>query len=252
VVMSMESSLNYPCLDDPVWMAQFDIEMTYRLRSTIPLTYLRPGHIEDFSRPLLPFAQKRNAVVYIQSNCGATSGRDEILQLLIRLGIAVEARGACLNNAPLVDRNQGKGEAMKEYLFCATMENSVVADYVSEKVWDGLAAGCLPIYYGAPNIGEHLPSPEAVVDYAALGGTPEALALELRRLAADEGAYEKKMAWRRAPLESLGEGYQKLVAEATNKEHSQCRLCKLVAAMRSERVRGGEAAQEGAAAEGQG
>ena len=33
------------------------------------------------------------------------------------------------------------------------MENSLAQDYVTEKVYDALAAGCLPIYYGAPNIG---------------------------------------------------------------------------------------------------
>ena len=33
------------------------------------------------------------------------------------------------------------------------MENSLAEDYVTEKVYDALAAGCLPIYYGAPNIG---------------------------------------------------------------------------------------------------
>ena len=30
VVMSMESAANYNCLDDPVFMSEFDFEMTYR------------------------------------------------------------------------------------------------------------------------------------------------------------------------------------------------------------------------------
>ena len=30
VVMSMESAANYGCLDDPPFMAEFDLEMTYR------------------------------------------------------------------------------------------------------------------------------------------------------------------------------------------------------------------------------
>jgi hypothetical protein len=149
----------------------------------------------------------------------------------MQLGIVVEARGLCMNNAPLVPREESKASAMKDYLFCATMENSVVPDYVSEKLWDGMSAGCLPIYYGAPNIQEQLPSRNSVVDYVALGGTPEALAAELRRLAGDRAAYEAKMAWRTAPIASLGDGYQMLVRE-TRAEHSQCRLCKLVAAMR--------------------
>jgi len=170
-------------------------------------------------------------VVYIQSNCGALSGRDAILERLMALGVAVEARGVCLNNAQLVPREESKTDAMRDYLFCATMENSLVVDYVSEKLWDGMSSGCLPIYYGAPNIQEQLPSENSIVDYLALGATPEALAAELQRLAGDKAAYEAKMKWRHVPAAELGEGYQMLVRE-THAEHSQCRLCKLIAVMR--------------------
>jgi hypothetical protein len=175
-----------------------------------------------------------DAIVYVQSNCGASSGRDDILRAVMDLGVPLSARGACLNNAPMLPREQSKRDAIRGYKFCATMENSLEVDYVTEKMWDGLAAGCLPIYYGAPNIAEHLPMPNAVVDYRALGGTPEALAAELKRLMADKAAYEATMAWRTAPLASLGQGYQRLVA-MTHAEHSQCTVCKLVAALRAER-----------------
>lgn len=30
VMMTMEASTNYPCFDDPVFMDQFDLEMSYR------------------------------------------------------------------------------------------------------------------------------------------------------------------------------------------------------------------------------
>jgi len=172
-------------------------------------------------------------VVYIQSNCGAKSGRDAILKRLQAQGIVLEARGACMNNAPLVPRGESKTDAMKHYKFCATFENSLVPDYVSEKLWDGMSAGCLPIYYGAPNIQEHLPAANSIVDYLALGSV-EALAAELKRLMADERAYNEKMAWRSAPVSELGSGYQLLVAN-TVAEHSQCRLCKVVSVLRRER-----------------
>jgi len=237
VVMSMESAGYYVCLKDPGYLAAFDIEMTYRLTSAIPLPYLREGHVSDFRLPLVPFAEKRNEVIYIQSNCAALSGRDDILRRLVELGVKLTARGACLNNAPSLPHGESKRDAMRGSLFCATMENSLEPDYVSEKVWDGLAAGCLPIYFGAPNIAEHLPVPQAVVDYRALGQSPEALAAELKRLAGDEKAYAATMAWRTAPVTSLGQGYQRLVANALDKEHSQCRVCKLVSHMRAQRRR---------------
>jgi hypothetical protein len=58
IVMSMESSINYNCLDSGEYMKQFDIEMTYRLNSTVPLQYLREGHVADFKKPLVPFEDK--------------------------------------------------------------------------------------------------------------------------------------------------------------------------------------------------
>ena len=198
VVMSMESSINYGCLDNPSYMAAFDVEMTYRFSSQILIPYLRSDHVQGFrDKEIVPFERKKDAIVYIQSNCAASSGRDDILRAVMAQGIAVEARGVCLNNAPSVPRESSKVDAMKEYKFCATMENSLGVDYVSEKMWDGLVSGCLPIYLGAPNIQEHLPSPNAVLDYVKLGNTPEALVKELKRLMKDKGAVDCEGGMRR-------------------------------------------------------
>ena len=65
IIMSMESSINYNCLDNEDYMKQFDIEMTYRLNSTVPLQYLREGHVADFQLPLVPFEEKSAAAPYL-------------------------------------------------------------------------------------------------------------------------------------------------------------------------------------------
>ena len=44
-------------------------------------------------------------------------------------------------------------------------ENSISVDYVTEKLYDAFAGGCVPVYYGAPNILDSLPDPEAIIDY---------------------------------------------------------------------------------------
>src|SRR4051794_23704286 len=45
---------------------------------------------------------------------------------------------------------------LKKYRFCFCMENSVdLRGYVSEKIFACFAAGCVPIYWGAPNIEEY-------------------------------------------------------------------------------------------------
>lgn len=44
-------------------------------------------------------------------------------------------------------------------------ENSIATDYVTEKLYDAFVAGCVPLYYGAPNIEDLLPDPDSIIDY---------------------------------------------------------------------------------------
>lgn len=93
------------------------------------------------------------------------------------------------------------------------MENSLTRDYVTEKVYDGLVAGCIPVYWGAPNVADFIPDRNAIIDYAKLG-SPEALKAELERLAFDREAYEGKLRWKIAaerrwtPGEACGCGHK--------------------------------------------
>ena len=63
VVMSMESAANAPCLAEPTYMRSFDIEMTYRITSDIPITYLRTDHLVAYEQPIVPFEQKSARLV---------------------------------------------------------------------------------------------------------------------------------------------------------------------------------------------
>jgi hypothetical protein len=85
------------------------------------------------------------------------------------------------------------------------MENSVELDYVTEKVYQALEAGCVPIYFGAPNVNEYIPDMEGIIDYSQLR-SPSALLTELERLANNQTAYEQKLAWKQMPLEKMSPG----------------------------------------------
>jgi len=123
----------------------------------------------------------------------------------------------------------GQVAVMRDYRFCVAMENSVAEDYVTEKVYAALDAGCLPIYYGAPNGLNFVPVPESVIDYRALGGTPEALMAEIARLNADEAAYEAKVtAWRKAGPAGWNPKFLAL-RERANEMGGQCAVCLRVA-----------------------
>ena len=43
-------------------------------------------------------------------------------------------------------------------------ENSIATDYVTEKLYDAFVAGCVPVYYGAPNVEDLLPDPDSIID----------------------------------------------------------------------------------------
>lgn len=50
------------------------------------------------------------------------------------------------------------------YRYGFAFENARFSGYVSEKVFDCLRAGCIPIYYGAPDVARYVPS-DAFVDF---------------------------------------------------------------------------------------
>lgn len=162
-------------------------------------------------------------------NCAAINNRVEIVEGLSK-HYRVEAYG-CLGSrqAGFVD----KIEIYSRLKFCMAMENSNYEDYVSEKLWEALEAGCLPIYMGAPNIiTDFLPLPNAAIAYDPLTSSPAKLAEELRRLARNETAYNEAMEWRTLPLNELSKGYQRLHDIWATRPRLECQLCQQTALWR--------------------
>lgn len=58
-----------------------------------------------------------------------------------------------------------KSEVYHQYRFAICLENTKnIKDYVTEKIWDCLCSGIVPIYGGAENINEYIPS-ECYINY---------------------------------------------------------------------------------------
>lgn len=52
-----------------------------------------------------------------------------------------------------------KNETLKKYKFSICYENAKdIPGYITEKIFDSFFAGCIPIYWGAPNITDYVPS----------------------------------------------------------------------------------------------
>ena len=82
-----------------------------------------------------------------------------------------------------------------------------------------------PMSHLAPDR-EFIPSMEGILDYRTLGGTPEALAAELRRLSEDDAAYARKFEWQKHP-ESWGQEFKEIHAQALKGVHTQCQVCQV-------------------------
>ena len=195
VAWSMESRVNYPRLADPGYMAQFDWTMTYRRDADVWAPYVNAGLVTELAAP--PQEKTETALaVYIASNARDHSGRTQYVRDLMR-HMRVDAYGQCLQNRMLpVDKGRAtKLATLARYRFTLAFENSVEAGYVTEKYYDPLVAGSVPVYLGAPDIDDFAPGAHChlnIRDFAA----PRVLARHLRELAADEADYQGHLAWK--------------------------------------------------------
>jgi alpha-1,3-fucosyltransferase 10 len=194
VAWSMESEVNYPALADRGFMGQFDLTMTYRRDADVWVPYLPSA--EDL---LLPPVAKTEAApaVYIASNPRDRSGRDAYVGELMR-HLNVDAFGACRRNRTLEndDGRSAKLRTIARYRFTLAFENSIAEDYVTEKFYDALIAGSVPVVLGAPNARDFAPAARCYIDTADFD-SPAALAAYLRSLVDDEDAYAAYLAWKR-------------------------------------------------------
>lgn len=238
LIMSFESSVNYPCLEDPDHLKRFNMTMTYRLDSSLPLPSLREDHLQAFTEPVVPFEQKKDAIIFLQNNCASRSGREEFVHSLIAANFTVDRVGKCLNNAPMLGKGQNsKHDAFAQYKFCLTFENSVTPFYTSEKLWDGMSAGCLTIYKGAPNVRDYLPDAERSTLIVDDSTDFAVFANRLRSLMRDKDEYESYFVWRTRKLREQQLGYRDLVGIVRWPYHSQCMICLMAAeAKRAGRV----------------
>lgn len=63
---------------------------------------------------------------------------------------------------------RSKREVISNFKFCLCFENCIFPGYITEKIFDCFLAGCIPVYFGAPDITDFVPS-ETFIDYRHFG-----------------------------------------------------------------------------------
>lgn len=214
--------------------------------SSVPRSYVSSLNASEFL-PLVPFSRLLPAASYVASTCHVRGPvqRDELVRTL-RHSFRVDGLGKCSHSIGPggVDLKSGrnpmetlhlKQEAISKYMFYLAFENSKEPGYVTEKVFDALKAGTVPIYLGATEDCKRLiPWDKAVIyldDFTGL----ESLGNYISYLMTNETAYSEHRQWRH--------GFQELQLPSILRDSWPCRVCKwarnkyLLADFHTEKVR---------------
>ena len=170
--------------------------MTYERGATVWCPYFGP----DIADRLLKAPSAKTAkspAVYFRSSPIDRSGRGRYAFELMK-HVKVDSYGGILRNRQLPEADRGRDTRLATlacYKFTLAFENSIAPDYVTEKFFDPLVAGSVPVYLGAPNVSDFAPAERCFINVADFG-SPAALAAHLNALAQDDEAYAEYLSWK--------------------------------------------------------
>jgi hypothetical protein len=226
---SMESDQHYPIQARRAELGPvFDVWMTYERDADIWIPYLNPTLPSDLKQAPQSKTERSPAAAFI-SGLHERSGRTALLGELMR-HLSIDSYGSVHRNRSIW-RDRGaetKRRTIAQYKFTLAFENAISRDYVTEKFFDPLIAGSVPVYLGAPNIDAFAPGDHCFVD-ATRFESPRALAARLTELAQDESAYREYQRWRKEPLRA---SFLAMIEEV--RVPPFCRLAARVRQMRSD------------------
>ena len=191
----LESRVTCEAFGDPRARQRCDLMMSHERSADVFTPYFSLPSLQGFRRP--PQAHREPiAVAHLQSNPYDACGRNRyVFELMRRIKVDSCGRSMRTCECEVGPGFEGRVALMRRYKFTLAMENSISPDYVSDKFFDPLTVGSVPVYRGTADVRHLAPSPDCYID-AADFDSPAELAAHLRHLDADERAYAKLHAWR--------------------------------------------------------
>ena len=184
----------------------------HNLSTWSSLSYLT-GELGLYMQDTAPFAERTAPLMYWISNC--VQFRKDLIASITK-HVPTTAMGACV--APGSDpptalpgcQRQGRAGiviGMNDEKLCVyrrsrlalALENSYEDMYMTEKLWLPLLAGAVPVYAGAPQVKDWLPSPEAAIDLRSFPSTEEAVRY-VQQVQSNETLWNYHTAWRKRPF----------------------------------------------------
>jgi hypothetical protein len=166
IVYSMEGEAYYPQLSlQPENRIRFGAMSTTSFMSEVPVPYfsfaeflLQGKHVP------LGEIEKPMTVMFMANNCGSKNNREGLVRAMMKSSLKVDSVSRCLNNVNVPGSEKAdKGKFQRKYPLYLAFENQNVDDYMTEKLWGALAAGVIPVYWGASNVWHHVP-PKSIIN----------------------------------------------------------------------------------------
>ncbi len=175
---------------------------------------------------LNPLANRRKDILWVVSHCKAKSRREEYVKKLKKAtNLKVDIYGKCSRKPVPGDKKSVKSghdknvaRLISEYKFYLGFENTLCEDYVTEKFYDILKNGGLPVVNGGLAKSDYNAPPHSFIHVDDFG-SPEDLAQELEKLSQNRSAYEDYFWWR---------NHYKLRPHGEINRSAQCQLCQIL------------------------
>jgi len=157
--------------------------------------------LRDYPLFVMPREKRIPVIGWMSKDCVLR----ERINVLVEISkhFPVFSMGRCEQNIAPPPDDPGRlgdfGDQQKtkaQYMFYYALENGIQCPhYMTEKIWDALSRGSIPIYIGWDGIEEYIPSKDAVIDLRDFS-SPAELSAKLTEIATNDAAYAKAHEWR--------------------------------------------------------
>jgi hypothetical protein len=215
--LTMESSVIHPKITEE-WYSINDFDFSYGFHNGL-MTEQTSYFLSDprllYDGIFVPWEEREQRALVI--SC-VGSGVGKRGPWVLEFGQKVSTHHLCAlgNNAPAdvklqeptwdyawrfsSDGPREKVKRFRKYKFCIAYENAAEDGYATEKLYDALRSGCIPIYWGAPDVKSIWHFAEQSVIFVDDYPTMDALVDRVHQIAANKTLWESFFAWRQHPI----------------------------------------------------
>lgn len=188
-VNNVNLSLGYDFVEHPNYV-RFPLWIMYFVSPEMTFSELKK-HIEEINSPFYRLSKREKFVCQI-SHHDINGIRKKMVNLINRID-EVTCAGSFMNNTNelKIKYNDDKLMYLKNFMFNICPENFSAKGYITEKIFDAIVAGCIPIYWGGGKkewVEPSILNPKAFLYYEE--GKEDELLKTIKELYENKQAYE--------------------------------------------------------------